>query len=97
MKTEILEQYKHIRVKIAELDEQKKVLEEKIVSELQKNNLQNYECDFGKFILKRTPTYEYSERVKELESKLRAIKKDEIENGAALVKTNKVSINFRSN
>jgi len=66
-----------------ELAEKKEVLKAKIVEDFGKDKIDKLECDFGTFTISSKPKWEYSKKVKKLESDLKILKVTEQENETA--------------
>jgi len=95
MKTQKFEEYENIDRQIKELKKQKKALGEELAAQLNREKIDNYETDGGKFYLSMRPTYEYSEALQNLEADVKVKKKEEVESGVAIVKENKTTLSFR--
>ena len=90
-----MEEYQHVDIQIRELTNRKKEISEKISQDMQRDQVDKFEADFGKFFLKAVPTYEYSVNTQLMEKEIKEIKKQEIDTGRATLKSNKLSLSFR--
>lgn len=92
---ETYKEYSEINSQIQTLEARKKELAEKIISQFHKEKKQNDKTEFGNFFMVSRPTYAFSDAVNNLESQVKALRKEEIEKGVAVVKSNKPSLVLR--
>lgn len=86
MNTKLFQKYVSLKNEIAKLLEEENLLKSSIVEEMQNNSLEKIQNDFGKFTIAKRLTYSYSDKVSELEEKVKIAKHKEIEKGVAKVK-----------
>lgn len=95
MQKEILKEYSDVSAQIKKLTETKKELSEKIIVDMHKEELLNHDTLWGKFYLRSSPVYEYSTKVQKMEGDIKAIKKLEVDEGIAILKSKKTSLSMR--
>ena len=83
MNTELFKQYRDVKMKISSLEDEAKVLNSAILGELQKAGKDKEEFDFGKFSVATRNNYKYTEKVEEMEEKVKLAKLKEVEKGIA--------------
>jgi len=87
MNNKLLQQYAALKVQIKELTDRAKDMEPKVLKELQKENIETANTDFGTFSVVKRVKWEYSPKYKETEEKygmiLDAARKTEQEDGSA--------------
>lgn len=85
--------YANIKSKIKDLQEQESKLKTEIEQVMEEAEVDKVETDFGNFAYIPKTTYEYSDKVKELDVKLKQEKKKE-ENSGEAVATKKSYLRF---
>lgn len=87
MKTKLFQEYVYIKNEIAKLQEKESAIKSSIIEEMQKNSLDKIESDFGKFTVAQRLSYTYSDKVSDLEEKVKIAKHKEVEKGVAKIKS----------
>ena len=72
-----LKKYAETKKQISELEEQLKDLSAQISKDLQKNNIEKYDSEFGKFTFQYRKTFKFSDEIKNLEKILKEKKEEE--------------------
>lgn len=75
--------YVELEKQLAVIEEEKKVLREKILADLTSRGLEKDQTDFGTFTVCRKTTWAYTEAVKKLKDKVKLAEIDEQEKGKA--------------
>ena len=96
MQNELYKEYSALKQKISSLLEQETLLKEAIMQDLNKNKLEKVEGIYGKFTMSSRKSYEYSDKVKAMEEKVKLAKYKEVEQEVATVKETKY-LTFTSN
>lgn len=78
-----LKKYAALRSKIEALQNEELELKAEILEYLQKQKLEKVESDYGKFTVASRRNYKYSDRVAELEEKVKMAKDKEVQKGIA--------------
>lgn len=89
MQKELLKQYASLEIKFKLLEEEKKLLREKIVEDFNKNKIDKMETDYGSFTICEKKTWIYSKKVKTLEDKVKIEKDKEQKKGIAEISLSK--------
>jgi len=95
MNKEIFERYATIKNKIKDLTEEAKLIEKEVQEEMVKEEADSIKSPIGTFSIVRRLRWIYSDKVKELEVKLKATKKIEEEDGTA-TSTESTGLMFRA-
>ena len=83
MDTALLKQYAQLNKKIERLEEEKGLLRNSILAELNLNKIEKAETNYGIFTIGHRRSYTYTEVVKKLEEKLKITKVKEEQSGLA--------------
>jgi len=83
MQKELLKKYAALRAKREALEAEEAEMKSLIVEDMQKNSLDKIESEFGMFTVCVKTSYKYTDKVKELEEKVKLAKIKEEEQGKA--------------
>ena len=86
MQNNLYQQYAQIRQEQKALDLFESALRERILKDMQENKAVKEEFEFGRFTVATKKTYIYTDRVRELEEKVKIAMFKEVEKGEAKIK-----------
>lgn len=95
MKKELFEEYAELQKQADAIADKQKLLKEKLVEDMNANEIEKVESDFGSFYFTSRKTWKYSDSVKAKESEVKDLKKKEEEDGTAEFTESK-SLSFRA-
>lgn len=81
------EEYIKINEKITELEEKRSELKRKMIDVFDNYSVKEWPSPKGIFYLKSRTIYQYSDNMKEMEKRVAQLKKQEIANGTAIIKS----------
>lgn len=91
----LFKKYADIKNQIAQLQEEADEIAQQVTLEMNNNQLDKVESDFGTFYFTTRKSWKYSEAVDDLAENLKQTKKDEEETGRATFEETK-SLSFRA-
>lgn len=94
MKKKLFQVYSELEIQRKQIDDQMASLKVQIVDEMDKEAVDKIESDFGVFYFTERKAWSYSEVIKEKETELKQIQKDEQASGVAEATVSR-SLTFR--
>lgn len=91
----LFQEYADIKNQIAQLQKEADEIAQEVTLEMNNNELDKVESDFGTFYFTTRKIWKYSEAIDDLAENLKATKKDEEETGRATFEESK-SLSFRA-
>lgn len=83
MDKQLFKDYVELEERLKSLEEEKELLRDKIILELQNSKIEKAETDFGTFTRVKRTSWEYTKKISALEEKLQIAKVKEQQSGKA--------------
>lgn len=83
MQKELLKEYAFVRINLRALEAEEELLREKILDSLLKEQLDKVESVYGDFTVAKKVAWEYTDKVKKIEERLKITKAKEQDRGIA--------------